>query len=49
MREKMDVRGAAFEGVEDGGVDEFDDRGDVGIASGEALDGEGSSGFRRRR
>ena len=35
----VDVGGAAFEGVEDGGIDELDDRRDVAVDGGEAVDG----------
>ena len=35
----VDVAGAAFEGVEDGGVDQLDDRRDVAVDGGEAVDG----------
>ena len=41
----VDVAGAAFEGVEDGGVDELDDGGDVAVAGGEFVDGEGFFGI----
>ena len=40
----VDVAGAALEGVEDGGIDELDDRRDVAVDGGEAVDGEGFFG-----
>ena len=40
----VDIAGAAFEGVEDGGVDQLDDRRDVAVAGGELVDGEGFVG-----
>ena len=40
----VDVAGAAFEGVEDGGIDQLDDGRDVAVDGGEPVDGEGFVG-----
>ena len=41
----VDIAGAAFEGVEDGGIDQLDDRRDVAVDGGELVDGEGFVGI----
>src|ERR1035437_9132754 len=37
----VNIAGAAFQGVEDGGIHQLDDRRDVGIRGGQLVDGEG--------
>jgi hypothetical protein len=37
----VDIGGAALEGVEDGGIEQLDDGGDVAVGGGELVDGEG--------
>ena len=37
----VNIGGAAFEGVEDGGIDQLDDGRDIGIGGGQLVDGEG--------
>ena len=37
----MNVAGSPFQGIEDGGIDQLDDRGDVVVGRGKLIDGEG--------
>ena len=41
----VDIAGAAFEGVKDGGIDELDDRRDVAVTGGKFIDGKGFFGI----
>jgi len=41
----VNIAGAAFQGVEDGRIDQLDDRRDVAIDGGELIDREGFSEF----